>query len=236
MDIEISIGENHNVALREVLCIYRGDHGGSFVTRHDVIPGEPPTLGVGELLTMDTVQSLARSLGGLAAAEVLPENVISRTDRMTAWWTPAQKHQMFFEDQESTLSKISGRMFPQPPLLFKASDGNLAIRALSSSKRPTAKTPLMVAPYWNTDSEGVVCMGTARIPTDCSPATMPEWCRAFWESAFTHAGVGVRITKHPSGFEGLWEELVERKSGFPAKYLVRAKQSLLDFLRDGETQ
>jgi PRTRC genetic system protein B len=231
MDIEIAISQNTSVELREVLCIYKGGHSGAFVTHHDVLPGEPPVLGVGTSLTVDTLQALVRDLGGNTAAEVLPENVIARTDRMISWWMPSQRHQMFFGKDLGDLSKISGRTFPHPPLLFNVSDQTLTVRALPCNERPTAKTNLMVAPYWNMDSHGVVCMGTARVPRECSVASIPGWSKAFWMSEFTHAGVGVRITSHPGGFAGLWQQIANQKGGFPMKSLVNANQKISSFLQ-----
>jgi len=90
MQVHLSIGENHRFELREALLVYR-DNQSSFITRHDVTAGKdaPPTLGPAQPLTVAFIESLVRSLGGSIQAEVLPANILAKTDRMVAWWTAA---------------------------------------------------------------------------------------------------------------------------------------------------
>src|SRR5580692_5375302 len=99
MQVHISIGENHRFELREALLVY-GDRQRSFVTRHEVSAPKdaPPTLGPAQPLTVTFVESLVRSLSGGSTAEVLPENILAKGSHMIAWWTPAQRRQMFYEN------------------------------------------------------------------------------------------------------------------------------------------
>jgi hypothetical protein len=59
-----------------------------------------PTLGPAQPLTVAFVESLVHSLGGGAAAEVFSENILAKSDCMIAWWTPAQRRQMFYQNSE----------------------------------------------------------------------------------------------------------------------------------------
>jgi PRTRC genetic system protein B len=129
MQVNVSIGQNHHFALREALLIYRsnehqhGHFGDTFITHHEVSQGgrvRQPTLGPAKPLTIDFVHALVEALGGRIAAEFLPENVIARTERLIAWWTPAQKRQMFFGTAQGDLSGINGAIFPQPALVWLA--------------------------------------------------------------------------------------------------------------------
>src|SRR5271157_2297318 len=104
MQVNVSIGQNHHFALHEALLIYRstenqnGSFGNTFITHHEVNAEnrtKQPTLGPAKMLTIEFVQSLVPALGGRVAAEFLPESVLARTERLIAWWTPAQKSQMF---------------------------------------------------------------------------------------------------------------------------------------------
>jgi hypothetical protein len=176
MQVHISIGENQRFELREALLVY-GDRQRSFVTRHQVTlrKDAPPTLEPAQPLTLGFLESLARSLGGSSTAEVLPENVLAKGDRMIAWWTPACRRQMFYED------------------------------------------------------DGRVCIGTMRHPSHATAASMPDWERGFYESAFTHANVG-RLTRHQGGFEGLWSGLAGKRSRFPLETLIRLPQTLAQFV------
>jgi PRTRC genetic system protein B len=231
MQIHLSIGQNHRVELREALLVY-GDRSRSFVTRHDAIVHEdaPPTLGPALPLTFAFVESLARALSGSSMAEVLPENILAKGDRMIAWWTRAQRQQMFYQDAEGKAATLNGRTFPQPALVWRVENGDLKIRALLENKRPAAQTALAVAPFWNLSDDGRVCTGTMRRPDSTAVASVSEWERGFYESAFTHANVG-RLTRHAGGFAGLWKELADKRSAFPVDTLIRLPQTLAQFVR-----
>jgi len=204
--------------LHEALLVYR-DNQASFVTRHDVAVRKDatPTLGPAQPLTVAFIESLVRSLGGAVQAEVLPENILAKTDRMITWWTSAQRRQMFYENSEGKAAELNGLVFPQPPLVWRASNGELNIRALTENKRPEGSTKLAVAPFWN-------------LPESASVAAIPAWERGFYESAFTHANVG-RLTRHVGGFEGLWTGLAGKRLRFPLETLIVLPQTLTQFVR-----
>jgi PRTRC genetic system protein B len=231
MQVHVSIGENHRFELREALLVY-GDRQKSFVTRHEVTMQKdaPPTLGPAQPLTIAFVEALVRSLSGSSAAEVLPENILAKSDRMIVWWTPPRRRQMFYESSEGKAAALNGRAFPQPPLVWRVDGGDLMIRALRENKRPQATTKLAVAPLWNLSDNGRVCTGSMRRPDNASVAAIPEWERGFYESAFTHANVG-RLTRHAGGFEGLWNELAGKRKPFPLDTLIVLPQTLAQFVR-----
>jgi hypothetical protein len=52
-------------------------------------------------------------------------------------------------------------------LVWWVRHGRLSLRALDQSIRPKPTTPLMIAPYWNTEpSRGDVCEGDMRRPRE----------------------------------------------------------------------
>jgi PRTRC genetic system protein B len=231
VQIQVAIGANHHFELREALLVYRDNHT-SFITRHEatVRKDAPPSLGPAQPLTVAFVESLVRSLGGSVAAEVLPETILSKGDRMIVWWTPAQRRQMFYENSEGKAADLNGCTFPQPPLVWRVANGELSIRALTGNKRPEGTTKLAVAPFWNLSANGVVCTGSMRRPDSASVAAISEWERGFYESAFTHSNVG-RLTRHEGGFEGLWSGLADKRKTFPCKTLIPLPQTLAQFVR-----
>jgi PRTRC genetic system protein B len=232
MQVQIAIGENHRFELREALLVYYGNQT-TFITKHDVKTQQntAPTLGPAQPLTIAFVESIVGSLGGGVAAEVFPENILAKSDRMITWWTPAQRRQMFYQNSEGKAADLNGRSFPQPPLVWRVADGQLKIRALTENKRPEAKTKLAVAPYWNLSDNGTVCTGSMRRPESASVAAMPDWERGFYESAFTHANVG-RLTRHKCGFEVLWSELTGKRRLFPLESLIVLPETLTQFVRE----
>ena len=232
MDVSIAIGETHRFELREALLIYAENHNSAFITRHVVSAQEagPPTLGPAQPLTTAFVESLVRSLGGETKTEVLPESVLAKTDRMLCWWTPARERQMFYDNAEGKCSELNGKVFPQPPLVWRVSDRTLSIRALTVNKRPHADTKMAVAPFWNVSDNGLVCTGSMRCPSGVSISTMKAWEKGFYESAFTHANVG-RTTRHKEGFEALWGSLAGKRTRFPADALIPLTETLSQFVR-----
>ena len=231
MKTHVSIGENHNFELREALLVY-GDRQRSFVTRHEVARNNdaPPSLGPAQPLTVAFVESLVRSLHGNSTAEILPENILAKTDRMIAWWTPQKRRQMFYQNSEGRVAIMNGRTFSQPPLVWRADCGDLMIRALLENKRPDGTTKLAVAPFWNLSDNGRVCAGSMRRPDGAAVATIPGWEQGFYESAFTHSNIG-RLTRHEGGFDGLWSGLADNRKLFPLDTLIVLPQTLTQFVR-----
>jgi PRTRC genetic system protein B len=170
------------------------------------------------------------SLGGCVQVEVLPTNILAKADRMIVWWTPMRRYQMFYENSEGKAAELNGRIFPQPPIVWRVSNGELNLRALAENKRPDKTTKLAVAPFWNLSDDGRVCTGTMRRPDSASVAAIQAWERGFYESAFTHANVG-RMTRHKGGFEGLWLGLVGMRQRFPLETLIVLPQTLAQFVR-----
>jgi PRTRC genetic system protein B len=152
---------------------------------------------------------------------------------MIAWWTPAHLRPLFFSerDGDKALRELSGKLYPQPPLVFKASGQSLWIRALPQNTRPTATTRLCMAPYWNCYDNGVVCTGTMRIPDQKSVTAIRDWERSFFESAFSHAAGVTRHTRYRGGLLALWAFLQTRKK-FLSKYLFPINQTLEEFVTD----
>jgi len=231
MDIHLSIGQNHRFELREALLVYRsGDK--SFITHHRITQQEqgPPTLGPAQPLTMNFIDSLLLSLRRNSDAEVLPENILAKGDRSIVWWTPRRERQMYYRSSQGECDHLDGKVFPQPPLVWRVCRGSLAVRALVENKRPTAKTALAFAPFWNLSNDGTVCLGSMRHPESTSVASIDKWEQGFYESAFTHGNVA-RITKHPEGFEGMWRELAGKKKPFPSDFLIPMPETLAQFVR-----
>ena len=209
-----------------------------FVTLHEVIhEGEQARLGTGHLVTPQMLACLMNDLGQSTPAEILPERVLVRTADTIVWWKPASQAVMFFSDRggDALLKKLNGKRFPHPPLLFKVNSSNLWIRALGAKRRPTGKSPLYLAPYWNCYDNGSVCTGTMRIPREQSVNAIEEWERSFFQSEFTHAGGAGKQTTYPGGLLAMWQTLLSKRR-FPFGYLVKVKQTVGEFVSNHENQ
>jgi PRTRC genetic system protein B len=232
MDIGINIQQDHHFRLTDALLIYRS-HQTTFVSHHLVDSRQtrrPPVLGPAKPLTVEFVQTLARGLLGRVPIEVFPENILARTERLLCWWTPEQKHHMYFSEIASKLRRVNGAMFPQPALVWMVAGQQLYLRALKESVRPSATTPLCVVPYWNVNDRAYVCTGTMRAPKVANLTAIAQWEQSFFESEFTHGNVG-RLTRHPGGFEGLWRGLAGKET-FPRQTLIELPYTLGHFLKE----
>ena len=231
MNAHVRIGDNRIFSLKQAVLLYQ-EGNRTFATLHEVkyLPDKVPYLCAGQSVTTGFLEALAAGLGASMAAEVLPEHVLARTPEMIGWWSRAQPRLMFFGEENAETKKLNGRMYPHPALVFLIHGRELFVRALAEARRPTADTRLKNAPYWNTDADGRVCLGSMRVPEETSVGSLSGWENAYFASEFTHPSDAVRLTTHPSGFAGLWSSLAGRKR-FPAVFLADSKQTLRDFLQ-----
>lgn len=205
-----------------------------FITIHEVVHEQDgPRLAEGRLLTPRMLIDLVAGLGRALPLEILPERVMVRTEDVIVWWSPTQKRRMFFSDRTSDAKAklLNGGIYPHPALVFKASKGHLWVRALGSNQRPTESTNLFIAPYWNCYDNAAVCTGSMRVPEEKSVTAIDLWEQSFFQSEFTHAGGVRRHTKYQRGLLAMWESLKDKEQ-FPSAYLVKTKQTLVEFARN----
>ncbi len=231
MDCNVYLGGPSEFTLQGAILVYRSGNaaGGAFASWHEVETDKARAPRLGPALSLSThfLKELSRGLGAKMRPEILPENVLVRTPDTLVWWQPAQFRKMLFRHDDE-LGIVSGNVFPQPALVFRASHRELWIRALAEDVRPSATTALNVAPYYNVNTEGVVCQGTMRSPEEASVAAMPQWEQSFFESEFTHIYGSGHFTQHPGGVGGLWRSLAGKKT-FPVSLLAPTRETLTEF-------
>ncbi|MBX9600052.1 MAG: PRTRC system protein B [Bryobacteraceae bacterium] len=233
MEAHVNIGRGATLALQGAVLVYGGT-GQAFCVWHEAKRIDTGHLMLAEAtaLTKDFVRLLTETMTPRFGAEILPANVLAKAEDTTVWWTPARVRPMFFRSGHDS-GELSGKRFPQPALVWRIQGSDLSVRALAQNARPEAGRKLYVAPYFNTDGEnGSVCQGSMRSPDEAGVGAMPLWEQAFFQSAFTHQSGSRKLTSHPGGFHGLWRSLAG-KSRFPAKFLVPANETLLEFARRG---
>jgi PRTRC genetic system protein B len=231
MNTYIRIGDGRTFSLKQAVLVYQ-DGSRAFATLHEVKhrPNESPYLRAGQSVTTGFLETLAKGLGASLAAEVLPEHVLARTPDLIAWWSGARPRLMFFGEGDAETRALNGKMYPHPALVFMIQGRELLVRALAENRRPNANTRLFNAPYWNTDAQGRVCLGSMRVPDQTGVASLARWEDAYFASEFTHPSGAVRLTTHPGGFLGLWSSLAGRKRAFAVRFLAESKQTLQEFV------
>lgn len=232
MDVRVRIGDSRIFTLKEAVLIYQ-EGTRAFATVHQVkhAPDQAPYLCAGQSVTTSFLETLAKGLGASMAAEVLLENVLARTPELIAWWSPAKTRLMFFGNGGPKTRDLNGKMYPHPALVFMIRSRDLFVRAVAENRRPNSNTRLKNAPYWNTDEQGRVCLGSMRVPDEVGASTLRIWEEAYFGSEFTHPSGAVRLTTHPHGFLGLWSTLVRRRH-FPVRFLADSKQTLQAFIEN----
>lgn len=231
MECEVALGAANRLELKGAILVYSGGNiaNGAFAAWHEICQpaAEAPRLGPAAALSAAFLRELSRGLGVMTRPEILPDNMLARTPDTLIWWTPAQRRPMFYPAPD-VLGPVSGRIFPQPPLVYKVARKGLWIRALCSNRRPDADTPLSVAPYYNVNAAGLVCQGSMRAPRQGTVDSIPEWEAAFFGSEFTHLYGGGRFTRHAGGVAALWTHLAGA-TRFPTRTLVHANETLAQF-------
>lgn len=161
---------------------------------------------------------------------ILPTNIlhINPSERGTVlWYTKAQQRQMYF---------VNGLGIPNgkaqvPPMLWFANKNNLAVFALATDRRPTEKTPLYYAPFFNIYEDGKVCMGTVNIDIKNS-ASVEEFIQA-WESYFFNSYFSHLLGRH-SPIKGncvnVWKDLISTDKPFPKEVLKKNNKPLKNLL------
>ncbi|MEN2981302.1 MAG: hypothetical protein ABDH20_01440 [Thermus sp.] len=129
-------------------------------------------------------EALAVFLGALEGertVEWVHPRLLARGPGLAVWWRPAWPAPMWWTIPE--LAPLSGKIFPQPPLVFIRRKNQVFTFALEREERPGKDTPLLMAPYPNTNGRGWVCWGSGEKPLEDTPEA---WEAAFFASAFTH--------------------------------------------------
>ncbi len=189
-------------------------------------------------LTVKEANVLAKSLNieqeknkaFLKSNGILPTNILHINPNVekgsVIWYTKAQQRQLYFVDS----LQIPNGKAQVPPMLWFADKNSLTVFALANSRRPTAKTPLHHAPFFNIYEKGNVCMGTVSVDIKNS-ASVEEFIQAwedyFFNSYFSHS-LSANLTK--KNIVNLWKSLINTNKPFPIEVLKTNNKTLKHLL------
>ena len=229
--VDAAIGRQSVAKLAKAILVYQDPHqANSFATVHKVtgVDEGAPALAAGRLLCLEELRTIHKALYKMQKLSINPPHVLASSPERLVWFEPAWPRVMFYSGEDAYLNGLSGRTFPQPPLLFIAGERSLRVFALASDERPKADTKVYTAPYYNTSSDGV-CLGTMPLPTNLSPDETDAYAAAFFHSAFTH-GTAQRLLKGWGGSYGeLWTHVHEGGT-FPVQHLVPLNLSVEEII------
>jgi PRTRC genetic system protein B len=201
------------------------DKNGTPINAHPLTEREAEALAK-SLLTEKQKQSAFLKSGGILPTTILHINP-SRDKGAVIWCTKSQKRPLYFIEG---LGIPSGTAYI-PPMVWQADKNSLRVFALSTSRRPTEKTPLYYAPFFNIYEDGRVCMGSVSIDIKES-ACVEEFTRAwedyFFNSYFSHLMGDNSPVK--GNCVSLWKDLVATGRAFPKAVLKSSTKTLKNLL------
>lgn len=161
---------------------------------------------------------------------ILPTNILHinpNAEKGTVlWYTKAQQRKLYFVVSLG----IPNGMAQVPPMLWLANKNSLTVFALANDRRPTEKTPLYYAPFFNIYEKGNVCMGTVSIDIKNSASVeefMQAWEHYFFNSYFSHS-LSANLTK--KNIVSLWKDLIGTDKPFPKEVLKKNNKTLKNLL------
>ena len=190
-------------------------------------------------LTVNEAEALAKSLNSdeekgktfLKSKGILPTNILNINPSQNGsvlWYTKSQVRQMYFV---KNLEVPNGKSHV-PAMLWLADKENLSVFALTSDKRPTEKTLLYYAPFFNVYEGGAVCMGTVDVNIKNS-ASVEEFIKAwedyFFNSYFSHLLDNYNPIK--GNCVNLWKKIIGTGETFPVEVLKKNNKTLKNLLR-----
>lgn len=201
------------------------DRNGMPINAHPLTEREAEALAK-SLTTEKQKQTAFLKSGGILPTTILHINP-SRDKGAVLWYTKPQKRPLNFIDG---LGIPSGTAYI-PPMVWQADKNSLRVFALSTSRRPTEKTPLYYAPFFNIYEDGRVCMGSVSIDIKES-ACVEEFTRAwedyFFNSYFSHLMGDNSPVK--GNCVSLWKDLVATGRAFPKAVLKSSTKTLKNLL------
>lgn len=201
------------------------DKNGTPINAHPLTEREAGVLAKA-LMTEKQKQSAFLKPVGILPTSILHINP-SRDKGAVVWYTKAQKRPLYFID---SLGIPSGQAFV-PPMVWQADKNSLRVFALLRGRRPTEKTPLCYAPFFNIYEDGRVCMGSVNISiknSACVEEFIKAWEDYYFNSYFSH------LMGENSPVKGncvnLWKDLVLSGRTFPQEVLKGSTKTLKNLL------
>ena len=162
---------------------------------------------------------------------ILPTNILhinpNNDKGAVLWHTKAQRRQMYFVNGLDVPCGVA----QVPPMIWYANKNSLTVFALASDRRPTEKTPLYSAPFFNIYEDGKVCMGSVAVNIKNSSSIeefTAAWEDYFFNSYFSH------LLGSDSPIKGncvnLWEELILTGKPFPKEVLKKKNKTLKNLM------
>ncbi|MBT2621939.1 prokaryotic E2 ligase family D protein [Chryseobacterium sp. ISL-6] len=201
------------------------DKHGNLINAHPLTVREANVLAKSLKIESDDKKPFLKS-NGIIGSHILQIDPIH--NGIVIWYSKAQCRDMFFVEN---LGVPNGKV-NVPPMLWVANRNKLSVYALKTVSRPTEKTMLYHAPFFNVYSDGVVCMGTVDVrikKTSSLEEFTTAWENYFFNSFFSHLMGGHNPIK--GNAVSTWKKLINTNKPFPKDVLVKTNKTLKNILR-----
>jgi PRTRC genetic system protein B len=201
------------------------DKNGNPVNAHPLTEREAEALAKALTTEKDKQAAFLKSGG------ILPTNILhikSRGEKSAViWLTKSQKRPLYFIEG---LGIPSGQAFV-PAMVWQADKNGLRVFAVAGGRRPTEKTALYHAPFFNIYEDGRVCMGSVNVDIKQSSSIeqfTKAWEDYFFNSYFSHL---IRENSHvKDNCVSLWNNLITTGRAFPNEVLKPNNKTLKNLL------
>lgn len=223
---------------QKALLVYRNsnDDAAVYVEAYDMDETGKPINA--HPLSIEECISLAQALDSTDALKkdhltsngLLPEQVlkVNPTQGYALWYTPPKEVDMLFKKE---LAIPSGKA-KIPGMVWKADKNNVQVFTFKGLRRPSLKTTLYRAPFFNIHQDARVCMGTVAIELEncnCLEDFISQWENYFFNSYFSHVienGIGSK-----QNIIQLWQQQINSGRPFPEDTLIMANETIQNLIR-----
>lgn len=189
--------------------------GKFYLESHSI--GENGKIMEGKPLLQETIQDLLDSLYDEDVINddikgIFPQNLLyykreTRNRYRMVWYRPSE---IRFLIHSQPLGIPSGETWV-PPMIYVADGSDLSIFVLASNDRPNLNTRLYMAPFFNVNDQGDVCLGSAKVEkpkVKSYESLMKYWEDLFWLSTFTHVNGEEKLSVDITEF---WKGMIASK-------------------------
>jgi PRTRC genetic system protein B len=223
---------------QKALLIYRNmnDNASVYVEAYDLDEAGKPINA--HPLSIDECTNLAEALDStdalkkdfLISTGLLPEQIlkVNPTQGYAIWYTPPKEVDLLFKKE---LAIPCGKA-KIPGMVWKADKNKLQVFTFKGTRRPSLKTTLYHAPFFNIYQDARVCMGTVDIALEncnCLEDFIGQWEDYFFNSYFSHVIQDVIVSKQ--NIIQLWQQQVNSGRPFPEDTLITANETIQNLIR-----
>ncbi|MEN2436467.1 PRTRC system protein B [Weeksellaceae bacterium A-14] len=202
------------------------DNNGNPINAHPLTEREAKIL----VKALTTKEPKEKNIDFLKPKGILPTNILQinpSENGSVMWFTKAMKRQLYFVEN----LEIPNGTAEVPAMLWYANKRSLTVFVLASNRRPTERTKLYYAPFFNVYENGKVCMGT--VDVNIQKLTSVEEFTEKWEDYFFNSYFSHLLNDYNpinGNCVNLWKSLINTEKSFPKEVLKKANKTLKNLL------